>query len=93
MQQDPDQAEKEDDKASTGRMSSLDFNFLSDVENGTETLEGTTEPAEEGTSTLEPPSAAFMEMNRNLLESSSPSNSKKNRKEIFNGRRTLPEEE
>ena len=29
MQQDPDQAEKEDDKASTGGMSSLDFNFLS----------------------------------------------------------------
>ena len=76
MQQDPDQAEKEDDKASTGGMSSLDFNFLSDVENGTETLEGTTEPAEEGTSTLEPQSAAFMK-----------------RKEIFNGRRTLPEEE
>ena len=35
MQQDPDQAEKEDDKASTGGMSSLDFNFLSDFENGT----------------------------------------------------------
>ena len=30
MQQDPDQAEKEDNKASTGGMSSLDFNFLSD---------------------------------------------------------------
>ena len=27
MQQDPDQAEKEDDKASTGGISSLDFNF------------------------------------------------------------------
>ena len=75
MQQDPDQAEKEDDKASTGEMSSLDFNFLSNLENGTGTLEGTTEPAEEGNSTLELPSA-FMEMNRNLLESSSPSNSK-----------------
>ena len=36
-----------------------------------------TEPAEEGTSTLEPPSA-FMEMNRNLPESSSPGNSKDN---------------
>ena len=33
MQQDPDQAEKEDDKASTGGTSSLDFNFLSNFEN------------------------------------------------------------
>ena len=65
MQQDSDQAEKEDDKASTGGMSSLDFNFLSDFENGTDTLEATTAPADEGTSTLEPPSA-FMEKNRNL---------------------------
>ena len=30
MQQDPDQAEEEDDKVSTGGMSSLEFNFLSD---------------------------------------------------------------
>ena len=30
MQQDPDQAEKEDDKASTGGISSLELNFLSD---------------------------------------------------------------
>ena len=75
MHQDPVQTEKEDDKASTGGMSSLDINFLSDVENGTDTLEATTEPADEGTSTLEPPSA-FMEKNRNLPESSSPSNSK-----------------
>ena len=67
MQQDPDQAEKEDDKTSTGGMSSLDFNFLSDFENGTDTLEAMTEPADEGTSTLEPPSV-FMEMSRNLLE-------------------------
>ena len=56
MQQDPDQAEKEDDKASTGGISSLDFNFFSDFENGTDTLESTTEPADEGDSTLEPPS-------------------------------------
>ena len=75
MQQDPDQAEKEEDKASTGGMSSLDFNFLSNFENGTDTLEATTEPADEGTSTLEPPSA-FIGTNRNLPESSSPSNSK-----------------
>ena len=67
MQQDPDQAEKEDDKASTGGMSSLDFNFLSDFENGTDTLKATTEPADARTSTLEPPSA-FMETNRNLPE-------------------------
>ena len=46
MQQDPDQAEKEDDKASTSGMSSLDFNFLNDFENGTDTLEGKTEPAD-----------------------------------------------
>ena len=31
-QQDPDQAEKEGDKASTGGISSLDFNFLSDID-------------------------------------------------------------
>ena len=37
MQQDPDQADKDDDKSSTGRMSSLDFNFLKDFENGTGT--------------------------------------------------------
>ena len=74
MQQEPDQAEKEDDKASTGGVSSLDFNFLSDFECGADALE-TTEPADEGTSTLEPPSA-FMETNRNLPESRSPSNSK-----------------
>ena len=75
MQQDPDQAEKEDDNASTGGISSLEFNLFSDFENGIDTLEATTEPAEEGTSTLKPPSA-FMGTNRNLPESSSPSNSK-----------------
>ena len=61
MQQDPDQAEKEDDKASTAGMSSLDFKFLSDFENGTDTLEATTDPADEGTSTLEPSSASMGE--------------------------------
>ena len=75
IQKDPDQAEKEDDKASTGGMFSLDFVFLSDFENGTDTLEATTESADEGTSTLELPSA-FMETNWNLPESSTPSNSK-----------------
>ena len=47
MQQDQDQAEGGGDKASTGGMSILDFNFLCDFENGTETAGGTTEPAEE----------------------------------------------
>ena len=76
MHQDTDQADKEDDKASTGGISSLDFNFLTDFENNADTLEAT-EPADEGTSTLEPPSA-FMEMKRNLPESGSPGNSKDN---------------
>ena len=75
MQQDPDQVEREDDKASTGGMSSLDFNFISDFENGTDALEATTEPADDGTSTLE--------MKRNLLESSSPSKSKNNEKTLL----------
>ena len=75
MQQDPDQAEKEDDKASTGGLSRLDFNFHSDFKSGADVFEATAEPADEGTSTLEPPSA-FMETNRNLPESGSPSNSK-----------------
>ena len=63
-------------------MSSLGFNFLIDFEKVTDTLEGTTEPAEEGTSTLEPPSA-FMEMNRILLESSSPNDSKNAEKKLL----------
>ena len=66
MQQDPDQAEKEEDKGSTGGVSSLDFNFLSDFESGADALE-TTEPANEGTSTLEPPSA-FMETNHGITK-------------------------
>ena len=74
MQQEPDQSEKEDDKASTGGVSSLDFNSRSDFENNMDALE-TTEPANEGTLTLEPPSA-FVEKNRALPESSSPGNSK-----------------
>ena len=76
MQQDPIQAAKEDDKASTDEVSSLDFeNFLNDFENGMNALEATTEPADEGASTLEPPSA-FMGTNRRLPESGSPNNSK-----------------
>ena len=76
MQQDSDQAGKEDDKASTGGVSSLNFeNFHSDFANGMDALEATTGPADEGTSMLEPPSA-FMGTNRKLPESGSPGNSK-----------------
>ena len=79
MQQ--DQAGGEDDRASTGGTSSLDFNIFSDLENNADTLE-TTEPADEGISTLEPPSA-FMEMKRNLPESSSPGNLRNNDQRIL----------
>ena len=78
MQQ--DQAGGEDDRASIGGTSSLDFNIFSDLENNADTLE-TTE-LDEGTSTLEPPSA-FMEMKRNLPESSSPGNSRNNDQRIL----------
>ena len=81
MQQDASQAGGEDDRASTGGISSLDFNFLSDLENNADTLEAT-EPADEGTSTLEPPSA-FTELKRNLPESSSPGNSRNNEQRIL----------
>ena len=81
MQQDAGQAGGEDDRASTGGVSSLDFNIFSDLENNADTLE-TTEPADEGISTLEPPSA-FMEMKRNLPESSSPGISRNNEQRIL----------
>ena len=45
MQQDASQAGGEDDRASTGGVSSLDFNIFSDLENNADTLE-TTEPAD-----------------------------------------------
>ena len=51
MHHDLDQAEKEDDKASTGGVSSLDFNFINDFENNADALE-TIEPANEITSKL-----------------------------------------
>ena len=41
MQQDANQAGGEDDRASTGGVSSLDFNFLSDFENNADMLEAT----------------------------------------------------
>ena len=81
MQQDADQAGGEDDRASTGGVSSLDFNIFSDLENNADTLE-TNEPADEGISTLEPPSA-FMEMKRNLPESSSPGSSRNSEQRIL----------
>ena len=81
LHQNPNQAEKEDDKVPTGGVSSLDFNFLSDFENSAVALE-TTEPANQSTSTLKPPSA-FMEMNRNLPESSSPGNSIDNEQRLL----------
>ena len=68
IQQDPDQVEKENDKASTGGMSNLVFNFLSDFENDTDTLE---------------PPSAFMGTNRNLPQSSSPSDSKKSEQTLL----------
>ena len=64
-------AGKDDDKASRGGMSSLDYNFLGDFEIETKTLEGSAESAEDEISTLEPPSA-FMDKRRILPESSSP---------------------
>ena len=48
MQQDATQAGGEDDRASTGGISSLDFNFLNDLENNADTSEAT-EPADQGT--------------------------------------------
>ena len=81
MQQDANQAGGEDDRASTGGVSSLDFNLLSDFANNADTLEAT-EPADEGTSTLEPPSA-LTELKRNLPESSSPGNSRNNEQRIL----------
>ena len=47
----------------------MDFNLLDEDER--DTVAGTTEPAEDEFSTLEPPSA-FMHTNHNLPESSSP---------------------
>ena len=57
MDQIPDQAGKDDDKASVGGMSSQDFNFLDEGEEETETVAATTESAVDETSKLEPPSA------------------------------------
>ena len=53
MEQDPDQVGRDDDKALVDGASSLDFNIW-DEEEGTETLAGTTDSTEDGTSSLEP---------------------------------------
>ena len=81
MQQGNDQADREDENAWTGVISSLDFNFLSDFENNADTFEAA-EPTDEGTSTLDSPSA-FTEMKRILQESSSPGNSKDNEQRLL----------
>ena len=81
MQQVADQAGGQDDRASTGGVSSLDFNIFSNLENDADTLE-MNEPADEGISTPESPSA-FMEMKRNLPESGSPGNSRNNEQKIL----------
>ena len=81
MQQDTNQAGVEDDRASTGGVSSLDFLFLSDFENNADTLE-VIKPPDESTSTLEPPSV-FTEMKRNLPENSSPGNSRNTEQRIL----------
>ena len=88
MQQDPDQAGKYD-KASTGGLSSLDFYLLDDFEIEIKTLEGTTEPAEDEISSLEPQSA-FMNLSRKLPDSSSPGKLKKVDSEISASRRHAP---
>ena len=56
--------------------------MLDDDEVGTETLAGTTEPAEDETSTLEPLSA-FMNLSHNLPESSSPRKTKATAKKLL----------
>ena len=81
MQQDASQAGGEDVRASTGGVSSLEFNIFSDLENNADMLEAT-EPADEGISTLEPTSA-FAEKKRNLPESCSRGNSRNNEQRIL----------
>ena len=81
-EQDPDQAVKDDDKTSVGGASSLNFNFLDEDEEGTETLAGRTEPAKDEISTMEPPSA-FKKAAHNLPESSSPGKIETTRKKLL----------
>ena len=82
MEQEPDQAGWDDETTSVGGASSLEFNFLDDDEVGTKTLAGTTEPAEDEFSTLEPPSV-FMSIAHNLPESISPGKSIATKKKLL----------
>ena len=81
MEQEADKSERDDHKASVGGVSSRDLSFLDDDKEGIETLAGTTEPAEDEYSTLEPP-ADLMNITHNLPESSSSSNDKTTIKKI-----------
>ena len=76
------QAGKDEDKVSVGGSSILDFNFVVKNKEGTETLAGMTEPAEDENSMLEPPSA-FMNTAHKLPESGSPGNIETTRKELL----------
>ena len=71
MEQDPGQARLDDNKASVVSASSMNLNFLEENEEGTETLVGTAEPAEDETSKLTH-SSAFMNAAHNLPVSNSP---------------------
>ena len=71
MEQNPDQVVRDDDETSVSGAFSRDFNFLDEDKEGTGTSAGTTELAQDETSTLEIPSA-FMNAAYNLPESSSP---------------------
>ena len=65
IEQGPEQAAKDDGKASVGGVSSVDVSFLDEDE----TVAGTTEPADNETSTMEP--LSFMTAAHNLPENSS----------------------
>ena len=69
MEQNPDLAGKDDDKATVGGALSLDFKLLDENEEGTETLAGTTESENDKIFSLEPLSAlAFVNAAHNLPE-------------------------
>ena len=65
MEQDPEQTGKDDDKASVGGASGLDFNFQDEDE--TETVSGTSQPAQDEISSLKLLSA-FMNTNHNFYQ-------------------------
>ena len=84
MEQNSDQAGRDDDKAESRGVSSLDFNISDEDEEGTETLTGTTEAAVDETSMLEPPSAIFNAVHR-LPASSFPGKNESIMKKFFDG--------